>query len=161
MPEPLVTSVSPAFPLSWSSEVFEGTRTAIVAVAGELDRNTAPALRDHIEWLLAGDCRRLVLDTGAVTFADVGAFDVLRTLGARGEEDGCVVSSWPGWSSESERGSHQPHPPPRSPSTAPPTRLIRAARPARCAGRGWRGRGGRPVPGTRPWSPRPAVTGRS
>jgi anti-anti-sigma factor len=91
MPEPLVTSVSPAFPLSWSSEVFEGTRTAIVAVAGELDRNTAPALRDHIEWLLAGDCRRLVLDTGAVTFADVGAFDVLRTLGARGEADGCVV----------------------------------------------------------------------
>ena len=91
MARPLVTSVSPAFPLSWSSEVIEGTRTAIVAVEGELDRNTAPALRDHIEWLLAGDCRRLVLDIGAVTFADVGAFDVLRAIGARAEAGGCAV----------------------------------------------------------------------
>ena len=91
MARPLLTSVSPAFPLSWTSEVFAPTRTALVAVEGELDRNTAPALRDHIEWLLAGDCRRLVVEAGSVTFADVGAFDLLRAIGARGEADGCAV----------------------------------------------------------------------
>ena len=91
MVRPIVTSVSPAFPLSWSSEVIERTRTAIVAVAGELDRDTAPALRDHIEWLLAGECRRLVLDTADVTFADVGAFDVLQAVGGRAEAGGCAV----------------------------------------------------------------------
>jgi anti-anti-sigma factor len=88
---PLLPAVSPAFPLSWSSEVFERTSTAVVSVRGELDRITAPALRDHVEWLLAGDCRRLVLDAGAVTFADAGAFELLRDLGTRGRADGCAI----------------------------------------------------------------------
>ena len=76
-------SLSPAFPLAWSSERLTGTRTALVAVAGELDRTTAPALRDHLEWWLGRGCTRIVLDTANVTFADVGAFDVLRTIGRR------------------------------------------------------------------------------
>lgn len=75
------SSMSPAFPLSWSSELLPGSSTVLVAVAGELDRHTAPALRDHVAWRLSGDCERLVLDTTAVTFADVGAFDLLSAIG--------------------------------------------------------------------------------
>ena len=81
--EPLAASLSPAFPLVWSSERLTGTRTALVAVSGELDRTTAPALRDHLDWWLGRGCTRIVLDTASVTFADVGAFDVLRAIGAR------------------------------------------------------------------------------
>jgi anti-anti-sigma regulatory factor len=88
---PAVASMSPAFPLSWSTERLAGSRTVVVAVSGELDRQTSPALRDHLEWLLAGTCDRLVLDTGAVTVADGGAHDLLRALGRRAIERPCRV----------------------------------------------------------------------
>ena len=83
--------LSPAFPLAWSSEQLAGTRTVIVAVTGELDRHTSPALRDHLYWWLGSGCDRLVLDTGSVTFADVGAVDLLRAIGGRAAGRGCRV----------------------------------------------------------------------
>lgn len=91
MEEPFATTTSPAFPLAWRSQLLDGSMTVLVAVEGELDRHTAPALRDHLEWWLAGSCRRLVLDTGSVTSADVGAYDLLRTLGLRAATQRCRV----------------------------------------------------------------------
>jgi anti-anti-sigma factor len=85
------TPRSPAFPLSWSSAVVEGTDTVLVTVAGELEATTTPALRDHLEWLLAGTCSRLVLDTGGVAFADVAAYELLRVIGHRATERGCRI----------------------------------------------------------------------
>ena len=91
MTERAETCMSPAFPLSWSSERLGGSKTVLVAVQGELDRHTSPALRDHLEWWLAGTCNRLVLDVGAVTFADGGAHDLFRALGRRALERRCRV----------------------------------------------------------------------
>ena len=62
-----------------------------MSVEGELDRHTASALRDHLEWWLGGGCTRLVLDTGSVTFADAGAHDVLHALGRRAIASRCRV----------------------------------------------------------------------
>lgn len=88
---PVVTALSPAFPLVWGSEPLDGRRTVLVVITGELDRDTALGLRNHLEWLLAGECRRIILDTAAVTFADVGAFDLLDTVGGRALSRGCRV----------------------------------------------------------------------
>jgi stage II sporulation protein AA (anti-sigma F factor antagonist) len=84
------TPMSPAFPLSWNSAALDGG-TVLVTLAGELDGNTAPGLRAHLEWLLAGTCRRLVLDSGAVTFADLAAYELLREIGQRASDRGCEV----------------------------------------------------------------------
>jgi anti-anti-sigma factor len=81
---------SSAFPLSWSSAALGGG-TVLVTLVGDLDGNTAPGLRDHLEWQLAGGCTRLVLDAGAVAFADVAAYELLRQVGQRAAERGCVV----------------------------------------------------------------------
>lgn len=90
------TPLSPAFPLSWSSAAMDGG-TVLVTLAGELDGTTAPGLRDHLEWLLAGACTRLVLDAGAVAFADIAAYELLREVGSRAVERGCdVVLADPG-----------------------------------------------------------------
>jgi anti-anti-sigma factor len=86
-----MTALSPAFPLTWSSETLGGTRTVLVAVEGELDRHTAPALCDHLQWLLAGGPTRLILDTAAVSFADIGAFGVLSDIGRAARSRGCDV----------------------------------------------------------------------
>lgn len=86
-----VTPISTAFPLRWSSQRLEGSDTVLVAVEGELDRFTAPPLRDHLEWCLWGDCTRLVLDTVGVTFADAGAHELLGVLGRRAVVQGCAV----------------------------------------------------------------------
>ena len=89
-----MAALSPAFPLVWRSEQLPGTRTVLVAVAGELDRSTALALRDHLDWWLGTGCTRIVVDAAAVTYADVGAFDVVREIGARAlARDGRVVLS--------------------------------------------------------------------
>lgn len=85
------TPRSPAFPLAWSSAVLDGTQTALVTIAGELDGTTTPTLRDHLEWLLAGACTRLVLDTGGVASADVAAYELLGAIGHRAIERGCTV----------------------------------------------------------------------
>jgi len=85
------TPLSPAFPLSWSSVPVGGTETVVVTITGELDATTAPGLRDHLEWLLAGACSRLVLDTGGVAFADTAAYELLRAIGRRADERRCEV----------------------------------------------------------------------
>jgi anti-anti-sigma factor len=87
----LAPQLSPAFPLAWSSERLAGTGTVVVSVAGELDRRTSPALRDHLEWWLGHGCDELVLDTADVTFADAGALDLLRAVAGRGAGRGCRV----------------------------------------------------------------------
>jgi anti-anti-sigma factor len=79
---------SPAFPLTWRSNLVGNA--ALVVVEGELDRLTTPALRDHLEWLIAWVPGRIVLDVSGVTFADVGAHVMLTDLvraerGRRGE----------------------------------------------------------------------------
>ncbi len=84
-------SVSPAFPLTWESELLGDTGAALVTLRGELDRQTAPALRDHLEWLTAWVRRRIVLDCAGVTFADVGAHEVLVDIGRRAAANGTVV----------------------------------------------------------------------
>jgi anti-anti-sigma factor len=86
----LTPSLSPAFPLVWTSEQT-GTRTVVVTVAGELDRHTSPALRDHLDWWLGCGCERLIVDTADVTFADVGAHDALRAIGERAAALRCRV----------------------------------------------------------------------
>jgi anti-anti-sigma factor len=69
---------SPAFPLTWRSDLLGDA--ALVVVEGELDRLTTPALRDHLEWLIAWVPGRLILDMAGVTFADVGAHVMLTDL---------------------------------------------------------------------------------
>jgi anti-anti-sigma factor len=86
-----MSALSPAFPLSWSSETLEPGRTVLVTVEGELDRHTAPALGDHLQWLLASRPTRLILDTAAVSFADIGAIDLLAAIGRGAEAKGCQV----------------------------------------------------------------------
>jgi anti-anti-sigma factor len=86
-----MTMLSPAFPLSWASELLEGTHTALVTVEGELDRHTAPALGDHLQWLLAGDPVRILLDTEAVSFADAGALDMLERVGVAARQRDCAI----------------------------------------------------------------------
>jgi anti-anti-sigma factor len=86
-----MTTLSPAFPLSWSSELLDGTSAALVTIEGELDRHTAPALANHLQWLLAGDPTRLLLDTYAVSFADAGALDLLQEVGRAARRRGCTV----------------------------------------------------------------------
>lgn len=86
-----VTPRSTAFPLGWSSQRLDGSDTVLVTVDGELDRFTGPSLRDHLEWCLAGGCTRLVLDTAMITFADVGAHDLLGALGRRAIAHRCAV----------------------------------------------------------------------
>jgi anti-anti-sigma regulatory factor len=71
-------ATSPAFPLSWRSELVG--EVAVVVVEGELDRLTTPALRDHLEWLLAWIPGRLEIDAAGVTFADAGAHAMLTDL---------------------------------------------------------------------------------
>jgi anti-anti-sigma factor len=79
----------------WGCEPLDGARTVLVTIAGELDRDTAPGLRNHLEWLLAGECRRIILDAAAVEFADHGALDLLEAVGERASARGCqlVVTS--------------------------------------------------------------------
>lgn len=84
-----MTTLSPAFPITWSS-VFVET-SALVTVEGELDRHTAPALAGHLHWLLAAAPTRLVLDTFAVSFADGGALELLREIGRAAAGRGCAV----------------------------------------------------------------------
>lgn len=97
MPAPDVTALSPAFPLVWDCEPLDGTGTVRVTIAGELDRGTAPSLRNHLEWLLAGGCRRVILDAAAVELADVSALDLLDAVGERASARGCqVVVTSPG-----------------------------------------------------------------
>ena len=91
----VVTALSPAFPLVWHSEQLRGTSTALVVVAGELDRVTAPALRDHLEWWLSQGCERVVLDAADVTFADSAAFDALGAIGTRATDLRCRVELMP------------------------------------------------------------------
>ena len=92
-----MSALSPAFPLAWSSEALASTRSVLVTVEGELDRHTAPALADHLQWLLAGDPERLILDTAAVSFADIGAIDVLTAIGRAAQARGCeLVVTAPG-----------------------------------------------------------------
>jgi anti-anti-sigma factor len=86
-----MTMLSPAFPLSWDSELIDGTHTAFVTVEGELDRHTAPALGNHLHWLLACDPVRILLDTDAVSFADGGAADMLERVGGAARQRGCAV----------------------------------------------------------------------
>lgn len=69
---------SPAFPLTWRSDLVGDA--ALVVVEGDLDRLTTPALRDHLEWLIAWVPGRLVLDMAGVTFADVGAHVMLTDV---------------------------------------------------------------------------------
>ncbi len=69
---------SPAFPLTWRSDLAGDA--ALVVVEGELDRLTTPALRDHLEWLVAWIPGRLIVDLAGVTFADVGAHKMLGDL---------------------------------------------------------------------------------
>jgi|HigsolmetaAR206D_1030411.scaffolds.fasta_scaffold42768_1 anti-anti-sigma factor len=88
-----MTTLSPAFPLAWSSEVVD--TSALVIVEGELDRHTAPALAGHLLWLLAANPRQLVLDTFRVSFADAGALELLHDIGAAGLERGCTVQLAP------------------------------------------------------------------
>ena len=83
--------MSPAFPLSWSSQRVELTSTALVSVHGEIDELTAPGLRDHIDWLLSSGAERIIVDAHGVEFVDAGAHYLLAELGRRGQACGCAV----------------------------------------------------------------------
>jgi len=83
--------LSPAFPLTWESELLEETGAALVVVRGELDRQTAPALRDHLEWLTAWVQSRIVIDCAGITFADVGAHEMLIDVGRRAAAAGSEI----------------------------------------------------------------------
>jgi anti-sigma B factor antagonist len=83
--------ISPAFPLTWESELLDDTDAALVVVRGELDRQTAPALRDHLEWLTAWVRRRIVIDCAGITFADVGAHEALNAIGRLANASGCDI----------------------------------------------------------------------
>ena len=80
---------SPAFPLTWRSDLAGDT--ALVVVEGDLDRLTTPALRDHLEWLIAWVPGRLVLDMSGVTFADVGAHGMLTDIVHNADDARCDV----------------------------------------------------------------------
>ncbi len=80
---------SPAFPLTWRSDLVG--EAALVVVEGDLDRLTTPALRDHLEWLIAWVPGRLVLDMAGVTFADVGAHVMLTDVVRNAREGHCDV----------------------------------------------------------------------
>lgn len=86
-----VTPRSTAFPLGWSSQPIDGSATMLVVVEGELDRFTAPPLRDYLEWCLSCGCTRLVLDTVGVTFAGADATDLLQALGRLALDRGCTI----------------------------------------------------------------------
>jgi anti-anti-sigma factor len=70
---------SSALPLRWNTSV-DGSRVAAVAVAGDLDRVTAPLLHDHLLWLAATHPPAVELDLSSIVFIDVGGHDVLRRV---------------------------------------------------------------------------------
>ncbi len=90
-PVRLQPTMSPAFPLSWSSQRVDLTSTALVSVHGEIDELTAPGLRDHIDWLLSSGVERIIVDAHGVEFVDTGAHHLLTELGRRGQACGCAV----------------------------------------------------------------------
>jgi anti-sigma B factor antagonist len=69
----------------------EGAYT-VLAVAGEVDVYTAPALRDRIAELLDGGQRKLVIDLGGVEFLDSTGLGVLVAGLNRAKEVGGVLS---------------------------------------------------------------------
>ena len=79
---------SPALPLQWHTELDDDDAgAATVAVHGELDAQTAPLFRDHLDWLIALRRSPIVLDVGAVSFVDLEAYRVLAEVGQRCRAD--------------------------------------------------------------------------
>jgi anti-sigma B factor antagonist len=69
------------------SATSEGPVT-VLSAAGEIDHDSRNALEDAADVALQNDCRRLVLDLGAVTFCDSGGLslfvDLHKKMVARG-----------------------------------------------------------------------------
>ena len=75
---------SPALPLQWHTELDDDEAgAAAVDVQGELDAQTAPLLRDHLDWLISLRRTPIVLDVGAVSFVDLEGYRVLAEIGHR------------------------------------------------------------------------------
>jgi anti-sigma B factor antagonist len=55
----------------------------VVTAAGEIDSTSAPVLRQHLETLLDGDVRELIVDLGRVSFLDSAGLCVLATAHRR------------------------------------------------------------------------------
>ena len=106
---------SPAFPLTWRSDLVGDA--ALVVVEGDLDRLTTPALRDHLEWLIAWVPGRLVLDMAGVTFADVGAHVMLTDRRAHRRATAIATSCSPPRASRCGASSTSSAPRRASPST--------------------------------------------
>jgi anti-anti-sigma factor len=84
-------TISPAFPLVWTSDLVGERGAAVVVIEGEIDRLTQPALRDHLDWLLSWIDGPLIIDAAGVTFADVAAHAMLVQAVERAEANGCPV----------------------------------------------------------------------
>ena len=67
-------------PLAFSIVAQFGS-TVEVALCGDVDYTTAPALRDAIEALFNTGVMSIVIDASGVTFADTRLLDVLGSFG--------------------------------------------------------------------------------
>jgi anti-anti-sigma factor len=83
--------LSPAFPLAWTSDPVGDQGAVLVAIRGEIDRLTMPALRDHLDWLLSWIDGPIVIDAARVTFADAAAHTLLVEVTRRAEARGTHV----------------------------------------------------------------------
>jgi anti-anti-sigma factor len=83
--------LSPAFPLAWTSDPVGDHGAVLVAITGEIDRLTLPALRDHLDWLLSWVDGSIVIDAAGVSFADVAAHAMLVEVVERAEARGSRV----------------------------------------------------------------------
>jgi stage II sporulation protein AA (anti-sigma F factor antagonist) len=75
-----------------------GEGIVLVCVAGELDVETAPELRDRLADQIRGGCRHLLLDLSAVPFMDSSGLNALLKANAEAGRAGtsvCLVSPAP------------------------------------------------------------------
>ncbi|MGY1824302.1 STAS domain-containing protein [Geodermatophilus sp. SYSU D00079] len=72
-------------------DVSRSTTAVRLAVAGEVDSSTAPALRDAVDEAFAAGAREIVVDLDAVTFLDSAGLCVLAGAHRRADEDGVRV----------------------------------------------------------------------
>ncbi|MGY1633308.1 STAS domain-containing protein [Geodermatophilus sp. SYSU D01186] len=69
-------------------DVARSATSVRLAVSGEVDSSTAPALRDAVDDAFAAGAGEIVVDLDAVTFLDSAGLCVLAGAHRRGEEDG-------------------------------------------------------------------------
>ncbi len=66
-----------------SIEITENGPTACVTAVGEIDSTSAPVLRQHLDVLLEGGVRELIVDLRPVTFLDSAGLCVLAATHRR------------------------------------------------------------------------------